>query len=384
MKNILYLLLPAIFLYGCSGSDDNPERKDNFNRAAMLTHWADNIIVPSLEHYVGELGKLKTAISAFNNAAKVPHLQTLRTEWLDAYRAWQRVSMFEIGPAETATLRNFTNSYPTDVEQIKLNVASGSYNLKLPSSRDAQGFPALDYLINGIGRGDVATVKALHNTNHKKYLNDLITRMTDMATKVLKGWKSGYRDNFVKNSGSSATASLNKLANDFVFYYEKALRAGKIGIPAGVFSGSPLKDKVEALYHGEASKALFLESLNTTQDFFNGKAFKSATSVKSQSVSSYKSTSPVPPPKGKGLNDYLEYLKSDKVGKSLAKLINDQFDAARKSAANLMDNLSKQVATDNSKMLQTYDALQKNVVLMKTDMFQALNVKVDYVDADGD
>ena len=153
---------------------------------------------------------------------------------------------------------------------------------------------------------------------------------------------------------SSATASLNKLANDFVFYYEKALRAGKIGIPAGVFSGSPLKDKVEARYHGEASKGLFLESLNATQDFFNGKEFKGAASGKS---------------KEKGLNGYLEYLKSEKAGKSLAKLINDQFDAARKSAVNLMDNLSKQVATDNSKMLQTYDALQKNVVSMKTDMF---------------
>jgi hypothetical protein len=35
-------------------------------------------------------------------------------------------------------------------------------------------------------------------------------------------------------------------------------------------------------------------------------------------------------------------------------------------------------------MLLTYDELQKNVVLMKVDMLQAMNVSVDYVDADGD
>ena len=98
-------MLPTILLYGCFGPDDSPEKKDDFNRADMITHWADNIIIPGLGHYVGELGKLKTAVSAFNDAATVPHLKILRTEWLDAYRAWQRVSMFEIGPAETVTLR---------------------------------------------------------------------------------------------------------------------------------------------------------------------------------------------------------------------------------------------------------------------------------------
>jgi hypothetical protein len=35
-------------------------------------------------------------------------------------------------------------------------------------------------------------------------------------------------------------------------------------------------------------------------------------------------------------------------------------------------------------MLQTYDELQKNVILLKVDMLQALNINVDYVDADGD
>ena len=278
---------------------------------------------------------------------------------------WQRVSMFEIGRAETITLRNFTNIYPADAQQIDENIAQGGYNLTLPSTNDEQGFPALDYLINGIAGDDAAIVQALDNDNHKTYLNDLITRMVDMATEVRNDWTSGYRDTFVNNSGSTATSAVNKLVNDFMFYYEKALRAGKIGIPAGVFSTAPLSDRVEALYHGDASKALFLEALNASQDFFNGKHFGSATT-------------------GESLSSYLTYLNTIKDGEDLAGLINNQFDASRASAANLMDNLSQQVISNNTRMLETYDQLQMNVVLMKVDMFQALNIQVDFVDADGD
>ena len=35
-------------------------------------------------------------------------------------------------------------------------------------------------------------------------------------------------------------------------------------------------------------------------------------------------------------------------------------------------------------MTETFDALQMAVVLLKVDMLQAINISVDYVDADGD
>ena len=35
-------------------------------------------------------------------------------------------------------------------------------------------------------------------------------------------------------------------------------------------------------------------------------------------------------------------------------------------------------------MLITYDVIQVAVVLLKVDMLQALNINVDYIDADGD
>ena len=35
-------------------------------------------------------------------------------------------------------------------------------------------------------------------------------------------------------------------------------------------------------------------------------------------------------------------------------------------------------------MLIAYDVIQANVVFLKVDMLQVLNISVDYVDADGD
>ncbi|MDO1502669.1 hypothetical protein Q2T40_21565 [Winogradskyella maritima] len=70
------------------------------------------------------------------------------------------------------------------------------------------------------------------------------------------------------------------MVNDYIFYYEKYLRAGKMGIPLGVFSGSTLPRNVEAYYEATISNDLFLEGLSAVQDFFNGNHFNSSTQVK--------------------------------------------------------------------------------------------------------
>ena len=54
------------------------------------------------------------------------------------------------------------------------------------------------------------------------------------------------------------------------------------------------------------------------------------------------------------------------------------------AADNVGDDFVQQITADNIPMLELYQELQDNVVIMKVDMLQALNIKVDFVDADGD
>jgi len=366
---LLFMLLTMSMTYSACSSDEeccDPEiiESPSFDREAMLKDWADDIVIPSFENYSEALGVLKSANETFISAPTIANLESLRSRYIEAYASWQSVSLFDIGKAESIALRNFSNIYPTSIDKITSNITAGGYNLELPSNFVAQGFPALDYLMYGMADDDEEIVEIYNDAKYATYLTEVINRLDALANEVLADWKGSYREDFIANQASSATGSIDKLVNDAIFYYEKFLRAGKIGIPAGVFSGNTISDAVEAPYSGIYSKQLFDEGLNSFQDFFNGKSL-SRSDIKS-------------------LRHYLDAVDAQKDGVMLSQLINNQIDKARTKSNELDDNLKQQVVGDNAKMLETYDELQKVVVLLKVDMLQALNIKVDFVDADGD
>lgn len=371
-KFLLSILTAVLFLSACSSGDDNEEQvagKDAFDRKGMLINIADNIVIPSYQNFASDMTVLKTTTADFVADANENTLLKLRSAWSEAYITWQTVSMYEIGKAEELSYRNFMNVYPTNTTGIEANISAGSYDLTTVSQQDEQGFAALDYLINGVSDTNTGTIEfyvnSSYGTDYKKYLTDLVERMDMLTTTVVADWTNGYRDTFVANSGSSATSSLDKLVNDFIFHYEKHLRAGKIGIPAGVFTTETFDNKVEAFYKGDLSKTLFDANLSAMQDLFNGKYYASAT-------------------KGASFSSYLDFLNTIKNEEDLSQIINDQFDLSRSKASSLNEDFSDQVKTNNTPMLETFDELQKNVVFLKVDMLQAFSVRVDFVDADGD
>lgn len=369
MKKFIYISFSLILLWSCTDSSTSGLTEDEFDREAIVVNWADNIIIPSFNNFETTTESLKTASEAFSADPTQQSLKNLRTSWLESYKAWQHVAMFEMGVAMDLRYRDNMNIYPTDTDEIVENIQDGGYNLELPSLVNSQGFPALDYLLFGLAESDQALLE-YYTTNqnadsYKQYVLDLADRIDSLTNQVHTHWTSGYRDEFVNNLGNGANSSLDMMVNDYIFYYEKNLRAGKIGIPAGVFSGTALDSHVEGYYSEIYSKDLFLESLDAAQNFFNGAHFGSETT-------------------GESLSSYLNYLNTTKDGTALSDLINGQFEEARLQAEELNSDLSSQVETDNAKMLSAYDALQRNVVYLKVDMLQALNINVDYVDADGD
>lgn len=366
---VLLLIIASAIVVACSSNDDEGTTSDSFDRKVLLENIADNIIIPSYQSFSTDVTALKNATTTFLSTSDETNLIALRSAWVQSYVSWQSVAMFEIGKAEELAYRNFMNVYPVSASEIEANIASGSYDLTTVSKQNEQGLGALDYLLNGLGNTDAAVISFYttdsNAANYKQYLEDLVNRMESLTSQVVTDWGGDYRDAFVNNSGSSATSSLDKIANDFLFHYEKHLRAGKIGIPAGVFSTTILEDKVEAFYKGDLSKMLFNANLNALQDFFNGKHFNSNVI-------------------GESFKSYLDFLNTIKDGEDLSAIINNQFEVSRTTANNLSDNFSNQVKTNNNLMLNTYDELQKNVVHLKVDMLQALNISIDFTDSDGD
>ncbi|WP_196895182.1 imelysin family protein [Aureivirga marina] len=370
IKKVLFLLI-AVLAISC-GSDDsgsNGNGTDNFDRKVMLENWADNIIIPSYEDFQSKMNDLNQKTEAFVADATAENLESLRTSWLNAYKIWQHVSMYEIGKSEELTFRNFMNIYPTSATKIEGFVTSGTYNLQLPSTYDAQGFPALDYLLYGIS--DAAISYEIHFTTgpkaagYKDYLTAVVSRMKTLTDEVVADWKGTFRNDFVNNNGGTASSSVNTMVNKYVFYYEKFLRAGKIGIPVGVFSTTALPEKVEGYYSAVNSKMLFEEALTAVQNFFNGKHYTSATT-------------------GESLKSYLVALNAKKNGENLDVAINNQWESARTFSQSVDANFANQITNDKAKMLGLYDEVQKAVLLLKVDMMSAMSISVDYSDADGD
>lgn len=373
MKKLLLFFVSAFTIAGCSSDNDSAAAADQYDRGAMLQNWADNIIIPAYTNYGEKLTALKASADAFTGASSQENLDGLRAKWLEAYLAYQHVAMFNIGKAEELQAGKYINTYPANVTLITNKINSGDMALEGPANDVAQGFPAIDYLIYGAG-GSSDAVLNMYTTNaqannYKNYLTAVVNKLITLNTTVLNDWNGGYKNVFVSKTDNTSSGSVNRMVNAFVQFFEKEVRTGKVGIPAGKFSTTPLPEKVEGYYSRQFSKQLLLEALQAARNFFNGKHFGSATT-------------------GASLGTYLEFLNATGNGTNgsapLKNLIDNQFATAQATINVMNADLYQQVVTDNNKMLESFDAMQRNVAYMKTDMVSAMSISIDYADTDGD
>ena len=339
-------------------------QSDTFDRGSILENFSENIIIPRYNIFKSSMDNLKNSIDTFINNPNSENYDALQNSWIDSYKKWQYVEVFNISKAEEIMYGLKMNTYPVGKERIDNNIEEGKTDLTNPNDWAAQGFPALDYMLHGIAQTKDEVIE-LYNSNAKygNYLSTLASTMNENTIQVVDDWTT-YKDEFNSSFDNSATSAFNMMVNDFVFYFEKGLRTNKIGIPAGRFSNNPLPDRIEAYYYsknsfGNLSKTLALEARKGFEELFLGQNSNGTEGA------SYKA--------------YLDYLESD-IGSSVqTKLI-----LAKDAIEALDDNFLTQIAENNTAMLLAFDALQTIVVNLKTDMLSNFNIAVDYTDADGD
>ena len=374
MKNlkIITIAILSIFVISCSSSsDDEQSTIPEFDRSAVLTNYADNIIIPRLNNFKSSVDYLNESVNTFVNSPDLTTYTELHNSWVEAYINWQYIEMFNIGKAEEIMFLNKLNTYPVNEGRIVDNITSEKTDLSNPNDWSCQGFPGLDYMIHGIANSENEIINQYaQNPLNGKYLKVIIGELNSNTDIVLNDW-STYRNTFVNSFENTATSAFNMLTNDFVYYFEKGLRTNKIGIPAGVFSNNPLSNKVEAYYSSkngieDISRDLIENALNAVDLLFQGKS-----SAQSNVGPSFKT--------------YLDFINANDVsGDDIGSLVVSKIQTAKQKILDLDKNLITQVENNNSKMLVAFDALQTIVVNLKTDMLSLFNVAVDYTDADGD
>lgn len=374
MKKYFLLLLTGLFwVYGCTDKTTvGPTTDNSADRKIMLTYLADSVIMPSYANFKVKFDVMQVKSDAFTAQPTATNLTAFRAAWVDAYTEWQKVELFDFGPAEKQTIRNFFNIYPASDSAIRANIADPSVNLEVATSFAHQGFPALDYLLNGVGSTD-ASILAYYTsgTDAQKrldYIKRLTTRMNTLLTKVISDWNGTYRETFITKTGLDAGSSTSLMVNGFVHHYERFIRSGKFGIPSGaIMSGVVSPEKVEAYYKKDISLTLAKTAHQAVIDFFNGKNVKTGTV-------------------GVSFKTYLDALgaKDSGTGQTLAALINAQYDVAKGKMDVLKPNLYEEVKTNNQAMKNVYTEMQKAVRMLKVDMTSAMSITITYTDNDGD
>lgn len=374
----IYFCVLCMLILSCCNHKDTPDPEDEgspSDRELMLTHYADHIVLPGYAAFKVKLDSLANKTTYFNNSPTNQTLVDLRNAWIDAYKEWQKVELFDFGPGYDYALRNYYNIYPTSEAGINSNIAligtGGTPNLEVPAAYPQQGFPALDYLMNGLAATD-NDILALYTTagdaaSRKNYLTMLISQMKSKFNQVSAQWTGGYRATFISKTSMDISSSTSQMVNGFVLNYERYIRAGKFGIPAGVMSTTPYPEKVESFYYKDLSLILAKEAHQASIDFFNG-------------VSRITGT------EGPSLKTYLNSLdaKDSMTGTSLVEAINAQFTVVETKLDALGSNLYQEIQTNTTAVVDTYNELQKEVRLLKVDMTSALSITITYTDNDGD
>jgi predicted lipoprotein len=363
-----------ILVLGSCGNKDKgttvPEGNPS-DREAMLKNVADNIVIPANAKFEVKLDNMIAKSDVFRNNPTVTTLSEYRIAWAEAYIEWQKIGIFDFGPAADVALNSYMNVYPANVSNINANILSGNANLEVFESYSAQGFPAIDYLINGSADTDDDIV-ALYVTGEdadkrKAYLLRLTNQMHAKFEAVNAAWKGDYRNTFVSSTGTGLNASTSVMVNGIVFYYERFIRSGKFGIPSGAMTGTPLNASVEAYYKKDIGKILAQTAQQAFVDYFNGKGVLTGV-------------------EGPSLKTYLNALdaKDATTKQPLSEIINNQFTVVDSKLNVLSDNLSDEVLTNKAAMVAVYNEMQKAVRMLKVDMTSALSVTITYTDNDGD
>lgn len=355
----------ALLFAGCEDDMGGSQRpcESDFDQQALFEHLADDVIIPG--YTALELSALNLHAAAFD-LAQAPSLEGLeeaRAAFKTAYLHWQDVAQYGFGPAEEAALRATLNNFPLNRDALESKVAAQDYDFSDPNTFD-KGFPALDYLLYGLGdQSDAAIVTQLGEAEYATFLTEQTAYITESVKSVNDAWKHSYRDEFVASEGTAAGASLSQVINGLNEHYE-TIKRGRIGIPAGVVTlGFTNPEKVEARYSG-LSLALAKRALRAAEAFYLG--------VGSDGQN------------GLGLDDYLEAVNATKEGESLNARIQQQFEAAAAALEAVPAPLRTAVEENNELTVAAYNELTRQIVNIKTDMPSILCVAITYIDNPSD
>lgn len=361
----LMLALGVVVILSCEKDPD--DLGGTYDKKALFTNYADNVILPSYSNYEDKLDALEIALTDFNEAPDTAALREVQTAVLDAYAAWKSCETFEkIGPAEGIEAISNTNTFPTDTNAVLLNIQNGSTGAAFiqTATNTQKGLPVLEYLFfsRQLSNEQILERFTTHAkaADFKAYATSVVTDLNRVYGFIKTNWVN-YREDFINAIGTDAGSSFSALVNSIAIQTDNFKRH-QIGIPAGYVGNvfvSVLPTKTE-MYHANKSVEYMLLTLDNMERVMKGGS-------------------------GPGLYDYLKHLNATStIGGLLADDIMAQLAVCRQKAIACGPDYTATINADKSKSDALFLEAKKLLVLIKVDVPSAVGVSISYSDNDGD
>ncbi len=353
MNRIIFgLFVSTLFLITACNKNNN--NKDDFDKAALLKNFSDNVIQPRYADFKTKIDSLEILFIAFQSNPTEAKFEAIKTQWKACYLSFQRVKTFDFGPAMNSGFKGAIGTFPTDTIQISSNVAAGTYNLATFTNSGAVGLAALDYLFFATN----AYSNLTSNASYSQYCLDVIQKIKQETNALVSAWTS-FRATFIASTGNESTSMFSMLVNDFCQDWEEA-KAAKLGIPLGKYSlGIQRPEYIEARYSGY-SLPILKASLKSIAEIYSGIGANGQDGV--------------------GFDDYLIALNKE----SLNSVIKDKFREIDSSFYIFNSSLQLELTQNPIALENLFNAISQQVVYIKTDMTASFGILITYQDNDGD
>jgi len=334
-----------------------------YDQNAMLTNIGNSVIISTINNFAASSEAAATSIASFVNNPDATSLTAAQASVKTLMLSWAATAPFDFGPLSDNLWYAKIDTWP--VNPVKIETAISANADASTQGSDAKGLKALEYLLFDKSGNDAVIAKYQGNdnsvTNRKNYLVSVSKNLSDIATDLKNSWSGSYLTTFTNSKGNDVSSSISLLVNTFSLYLDEVKNL-KIGNPIGmgikVNDGQPHPDKIEYLLT-EESLAAMVANMQTMKSAFNGG-------------------------NGQGLDDLLDYVKAQKSGQNLSKVVNDLFDNIIGKMNAISTPYATAVTNQTTQLNAIYDSLKQLIAYFKVDIANNLGVTITFSDTDGD
>jgi predicted lipoprotein len=333
-----------------------------FDKKAMLTHMADQIIIPNLQTLGSSVALLEQRLDSFLQNPNQANLTLVQTQWNTAFLDYQHCNAFNFGPGEkniVGTMAENLAIWPVNQSRVEERINAGNVNFN-DFERDTRGFQALDYLL--FEPNALSSFQNANAESRKVYTRAVMTHIQQWVIDMNQAWPS-YRQTFIDNDGKDAGASVAILYNEFLKSYE-SIKNFKIGIPAGLRAGQTQVEplKVES-YYSQYSIQHIRENFMAVENIWRGRSRSGI--------------------EGPGFDDWLETLEEGKALKTQTEN-NLQLMRQANEAFQNSESLALLVQNDLPRVQSWYTEYQKFTRFIKSDLSSLIGIAITFSSGDGD